>query len=451
MVGVRTWRLVANLAAFTVAALALIAYGVVDLLGDPFASATTIVAVFPDASGLYQHFSVELNGVPVGTVSAVHLVAGGAEVDMTIDPGVPVPRDVVASIDVANDLGQQVVELTPRHGGAVPALRSGDVVPVVRGDVPVQVGKVVAAASKLLRAIPPGRLDQLLGELAQGLQGQGADMRTIVAATTEFSQQFLRYQHQFDALLENAPPVMDAVSAGGTQLRRALADTEAIVQVLARDRTALQGDLVHGQRALGALGGLTTDQAPDFACLIHDFSQLNANLAEPANLRNLSSSLSLNRDFFGAVTAVAVAGTAKPLVAGQPANPAQTFLRTRMLLPPGSPMGDTYASPVPVPTVRPGAGCSTELGGGVGPATQAGFVPSAGGRMSPPSPAEAVVRGGASPEGAAGTGTGAGSQPSAFDAPSGPPPVADLLVIAVTAMALAFAWGVRPGRCRRRA
>jgi virulence factor Mce-like protein len=444
----RTWRLVANLAVFTVVALALIAYGIVDLLGDPFASATRIAAVFPNAAGLYQNFSVELNGVTVGTVSAVHLVARGAEVDMTIDPGVSVPRDVVASIDVANDLGQQVVELTPRDGGRTPALQSGDVVPVVRGDVPVEVGKVVAAATRLLRAIPPGRLNQLLGELAQGLQGQGADIRTIVAASTAFSQQFLRYQHQFDALLKNAPPVMDAVSAGGHQLSRALADTRAIVEVLARDETSVQGDLTHGEAALGALGGLTTNQAPDFACLIHDFSQLNANLADPANLQNLSTSLTLNRDFFGAVTAVAVAGTAKPLAAGQAANPDQTFLRTRMLLPPGSPMGETYASPVGVPAVRPGAGCTTELGHGVGPASQAGFVPAAGGQVSRPSAAESVVRGRGSPQGP--TGPSAASEPSADDALAGPPPVADLLVVAVAAMGLAFAWGVRPARRRRR-
>ncbi|MGH8989007.1 MAG: MCE family protein, partial [Acidimicrobiales bacterium] len=360
--GMRTWRLVLNLVVFTLAAAGLIAYGVVDLLGNPFESSTRVAAVFPNASGVYANFSVELNGVTVGSVSAVRLVRRGAEVDMTIKPGVAVPDDVVANIDIANDLGEQVVELTPRHGGHVPPLRSGALVPVARDDVPVQVGKVVALATRLLRAIPAGRLNQLLSELASGLSGQAGNLRTILAAGTDFSKQFLQYQRQFEELLANSPPVMDAVTAAGSQLTQALARTEAVVEVLARDKSAVEGDLSSGQRAIGKLGSFTTDQAPDFACLVHDFGQLASNLDQPENLSNLSRSLTLNRYFFGAVTSVAVMGTAKPLTTGQPANPDQTVLRTRLILPPSSEQGDTYSSPVPVPAVRPGAACSTELG-----------------------------------------------------------------------------------------
>ena len=442
----RTWRLVANLVAFAVVSLALVAYGVVDLLGNPLRSATRLEAVFSNASGIYQNFSVELDGVDVGKVSSVRLAHRAAVVEMTIDPGVEVPDDVVASIGIANDLGQQVVELAPRHGGRAAPLRSGAIVPVVKGDVPVEVGRVVAEASRLLRAVPPGRLNQLLSELARGLRGRAPDLRTIVAAGTSFSRQFLRYRRQFEALLKSSPPVMDAVSAAGPQLAQALANTEAMVQVFASEKSYLQGDLANGQAATGALGTLTTNQAPDLACLIHDFSRLNANLDRPANLSNLSSSLALNRDFFGAVTAVAVPGTAKPLTAGGSPTPGQTMLRTRMLLPPETQMGETYATPVPVPAVEPGAGCSTELGQGVGPARQPGFVPAAGGRLSQPSASDAVVRGGADAPTTAAT----GAQAAAFD-PHAAVPGAALLVLAASVLpGLLIAWGVRPRRRRAR-
>jgi virulence factor Mce-like protein len=442
----RTWRLVLNLTAFTVVAVALIAYGVVDLLGNPFAASTRVAAVFPNASGIYTNFPVELNGVTVGTVSSVRLVHKGAEVDMTINPGVVVPRDVVADIGIANDLGEQVVELTPRHGGRVPALRSGAVVPVAKNDVPVQVGKVVALATRLLRAIPGGRLNELLAELATGLRGQAGNLRTIVSAGTQFSKQFLQYQHQFEALLANSPPAMDAVTAAGTELTQALVNTEAMVQVFARDKTAVKGDLSGGQAATGALGTFTTNQAPDFACLIHDFSQLNANLDQSQNLSNLSEALTLNHYFFGAVTSVAVTGTAKPLAAGQAANPNQTILRTRLTLPPSPQQGDTYASPVPIPAVRPGAGCSTELGQGVGPASQPGFHPAAGGSFDPPSASDSQVRGGGDP---AGTG-GGGTQPAAFEQHAGPPEALLVVIGGLLLPALALAWGVRPSRRRTR-
>lgn len=446
--GMRSWRLVLNLVVFTLVAAALVVYGVVDLLGNPFQSSTRLAAVFPNASGIYTNFPVELNGVTVGNVTSVRLVPRGAEVGMTIEPGVAVPRDVVADIGIANDLGEQVVELTPRHGGRVPSLRSGATVPVAKSDVPVQIGKVVALATRLLRAIPAGRLDQLLSELATGLRGEGNNLRTIVTASTAFSKEFLRYQRQFEALLANSPPVMDAVTAAGPQLAEALANTEAMVQVFARDKNAVAGDLSNGQAATGALGTFTTNQAPDFACLIHDFAQLNANLNEPQNLSNLSSSLSLSHYFFGAVTAVAVTGTAKPLAAGQAANPDQTVLRTRLILPPSSMQGETYASPVPVPDVKPGAGCSTELGQGVGPASQPGFRPAAGGALDPPTATDAQVRGRGDPSGTrtdAWTGTSAD-----YDAHQGPPVPVLVVIGGVFLPGLLLAWGVRPSRRRTR-
>lgn len=445
----RTWRLVLNLIAFALVAAGLVAYGVVDLLGNPFAPSTRLAAVFPDASGIYQNFPVELNGVTVGNVGSVRLVPRGAEVDMTIDPGVAVPQDVVASIGIANDLGEQVVELTPSHGRRVPALRSGALVPVAARDVPVQIGKVVSLATRLLRAIPAGRLNQLLSELSTGLHGQAGNLRSIVSAGTAFSRGFLRYQRQFEALLANAPPVMDAVAAGGPQLAQALANTEAMVRVFAREKQAVAGDLAQGQAAVGALGAFTTDQAPDLACLIHDFAQVNANLDEPQNLSNLSTSLSLNQYFFGAVTAVAVTGTAKSLAKGQSANPEQTILRTRLLLPPSPQQGDTYASPVPVPAVKPGAGCSTELGQGAGSASQPGFRPAAGGSLVPPSSADTQVRGRGDPvraRHAAGT-TG---EPASYHVHPGPPVPALLAIGGVLLPALALAWGVRPSRRRTR-
>jgi phospholipid/cholesterol/gamma-HCH transport system substrate-binding protein len=440
----KRWRLVANLVAFGLAAAALVAYGVLDLLGDPFASATEVSAVFPDASGLYKNFTVWLDGVEVGSVSGVHLVRQGAEVTMRIKPGVAVPADVVASIDIANDLGEQVVELTPRGSGRG-TLHSGDVVPVVPGTIPVEVGKVVASATRLLAAIPAGDLNRLLAETATALQGRAADLKTIVSASTSFSQQFLQYQAQVNALLANAPPVMDTLSSVGPQLRQALANTEAVVGVLAARRADVSGVLAHGQAATGLLGTLVRNQSADLGCLIHDVSQLNANLDQPGNLSNLSGALSLNNYFFGTVTSVAQPGTSKPLVSGAQANPSQTMLRVRILLPPATPAGDAYAVQQAIPPVRPGAACTTEFGKGVGASSQAGFTPAAGGQLEAPTQADSVVRGG-----------GDGSSPSApapsaaasLDAPG--PPAGLLVAGLVVVPALALAWGARPSRRRTR-
>ncbi|MHB1963160.1 MAG: MCE family protein [Acidimicrobiales bacterium] len=443
-------RLVANLVAFLVVTLALVAYGVVDLLGNPLEGPTPVSANFPDASGLFPNFSVELNGVDVGTVTGIHLDHTGATVDMAINHGARVPGDVVASIDIANDLGEQVVELTPTHGGTAPPLQAGAVIPVQSNGIPANVGQVVATATRLLEAIPPGDLNRLLGELATALQNRAGDLRTIISAGTTFSREFLRYQRQFTALLANAPPVLDTVSAVGPQLRQALVNTESLVQVLASHRQDLSGLLDNGSQAVDQLDQLVTTQAPNLGCLTHDFADLASNLDQPANLANLSATLSENQLFFGAVEHVAVRGTAQPLVAGQAPNPNQYFLRTRLLLPPASPPADAYVTQAAVPAVRPGAACNTEFGPGAPAATQPGFQPADGGVLVPPSAADAQVHGGGDPATAQTTAADLG-RPTADTRPvGGLDLVALVLAGALVLPGLLLAWAARPSRARLR-
>ena len=370
-------------------------YGITALIGNPLASPTRISSVFTDASGVSPHFAVELNGVDVGTVTGVQLARGGARVDMAINPGVSVPSNVTASIDVANDLGEQVVELTPSATPA-PLLRSGATVPS-NGSIPVDVGQVVGAAVRLLKAIPAGDLNSVLGDLATALQGQGNNLRTIVAASAAFSREFLAFQDQFKALLANAPPVMDAVSAVGPQLTQALDNTEVLMSVLAQDRAQLDPLFQQGTAATELLDQLVTSQGPNLACIFHDAAGLVANLSEPANLSNLSESLALNHLFFGALNAAIVPGATKALTTSIPAESDQLIARTRLLLPPQLPMASAYTTPNGLPAIEPGAGCVTELGPGVGPATQPGFHPQGqdayAGELAAASPAASEVPG----------------------------------------------------------
>lgn len=365
-------RLIINLIVFFAVSIGLIVYGYGALIGNPLQPPIQVSAVFPNASGLYSNFSVQLNGVDVGSVTGVELTAKGARVEMAIKHGVDVPGDVQASIDAANDLGEQVVELTPQHGGTAKPLTSGAVIPVTPGGIPADVGKVVGTATTLLQAIPAGQLNALLGDLATALKGRSGDLRTIVSASTIFSQEFLAYQQQFRALLANAPPVMNAVTAVGPQLQDALNNTQTLVQVLATQRFAIDQLLKQGAGASNLLDNLVSSQAANLGCLITDLSQVSSNVAQPANLMSLSNALADNQYFFGAVNAVVQPGTAKALTSGDKDNPNQLMLRSRLLLPPQTPAADTYPTPTGLPATLPGQACVNQLGTGVPAATQAG-------------------------------------------------------------------------------
>jgi virulence factor Mce-like protein len=434
-------RLIANLIAFFVVSAALVGYGVVSLLGDPLRGPTVLTTDFPDASGLYQNFTVELNGVPVGTVGAIQLTSRGTRVTMDIHPGTRVPGDVRSSIQIANDLGEQVVDLVPAHGGTAPSLKSGANVPVAPDQIPANVGQVVDAATRLLQAIPGGNLNELIADLATSLQGRATDLRTIISAGTTFSQEFVAYQKQFTELLANAPTALNTVTAVAPQLQQDLVNTAALLQVLAQQKTGLDTLFKAGSTATSQVDQLVTSQSANLGCIFHDYADVVGNLAEPANLTNLSQGLAENQSFFGAIQKVAAPGLAKATTSGAADNQNQLFLRTRLEIPPIiSPAASTYATPNQIPDILPGAGCVTVFGKGVGPATQAGFQPAAGGHVVAPTAQEADVElnGSSPPVSSAAYVTSATSLWTL------------VLVGGLLVPALLLAWGARPSRQRAR-
>jgi virulence factor Mce-like protein len=385
---------------------------------------------------------VELNGVPVGTVTSTVLTKSATTVTMSIDPGIRVPSDVQSSVQIANDLGEQVVNLVPSHPGPAPTLASGATVPAAPNQVPADVGAVVASATRLLRHIPANNLNKLIGELSTSLAGQAGNLRTLISAGTTFSKEFVAYQNQFTELLANAPPAMDAVTAVAPQLRQDLANTAALVQVLAQQKSGLHTLFTSGSSAFGQVNSLITSQSANLGCVLHDTAGLLSNLAEPTNLTNLSQGLAYNQYFFGAVENIAVTGAAKPTTVNAPANPNQTFLRTRLLLPPIlNEQGQSYAAVNTVPNTLPGAGCVTVFGNGVGRATQPGFTPAAGGHVVAPTAHDADVE------------LGAATPAQVTNASYRVPAARQGVLFALGGLvvpALFLTWGARPSRRRTR-
>ncbi|MGH9297479.1 MAG: MCE family protein [Acidimicrobiales bacterium] len=415
-----------NLIAFFAVAIALVGYGFFDLLGDPFSHQPVVTTTFHDASGLEPNFGVVLDGVVVGSVQSVQLTKKGAKVAIALRPEDKVPSNVVASIGLANDLGEQQLQLTPTGRSTGEFLHNGSVVPAQPNGVPVQVGKVIGTASRLLKSIGVKSLNSLLATLGEGLSGQGQNLKTIMTASQQFSGEFLAFQQQFKALLANSTPVLNGISSDGPQLRQALAETLVLADVLDHHRYSLVRLLNNGANASQLATELVDATRPNLACVFHDFADISANGAEPQNLSNLSVGLATNEWFFGAVDGISPTGPAKSLFAGDPYNPNQEWLRTRLFIPPGSPPASQYPVPTSLNPSMPGAACRTEFGNGVGPATQlAAQFPVAGTRTDPPSSSEAVVRGGGDPSGtqsgSKGTAALRGDQLSSLEVPAGHP------------------------------
>ena len=382
-------RTIINLGVFFGLSALLIVYGFVSLVHNPLASERRVLAVLPDTGGLKPGFTVTMRGVPVGAVRSLKLTQTGVLVTVGLQSGQTVPSDVAARVVRANPLGEQQLELVPEQGGSASPLPDGATVPAALDPVPPAVGDVVDAANRLFDTIPTKDLSTLIHEAAVALDGRSEDLRSIIESITTISQVQLQYQDAFTSLLNNAPPVLDTVTAVGPQLRQALANTVVLTDILARRSP----DLVHLLQSGSALGSLGTDlldgSGPNLSCLLSDLANVTVNVAAPANLANLDRGLLLNQYFFGPIDHIGAIGPLKSLAsAGSPARSDQQWLRTRLVFPLGQPAAVAFIPPRHLPPTKPGGACLSVLGAGVGPATQANAEPPgpAGYVVAPPAP-----------------------------------------------------------------
>ena len=381
-----TPRIIANLVVFLLVSAGLVTYGAVTLLGNPLNRGDRISTVFPDASGVLPGFSASYDGVVVGTVADTELVDDGVRVTVELDPGIEVPSDVEARVMRASAVGEQRVELNPVPGGGHgEPLDDGDEVPAAAVSAPPEISEVLETASTLLEQIPADDLNTVIDEAAVALAGNEDELRELTRDLDLFSNQVLEHEDSFRALLESAPPVLDAVTEVGPELEAALANTETITGVLAERRFDLVALMQHGTELARVADRLVSEQGANLACILEDAADLSDFLGSPDTLSNIDQALGLNQSFFGPIEDIAVVGDAADVGYGAPDRDDQRWLRVLTILPPATPPATAYHPPRPTPPTLPGGGCANALGQGVGPASQDDAAPPAiGGYVVPP-------------------------------------------------------------------
>ena len=77
----------------------------------------TLTAVFPTVAGLKLAATVEIAGVSIGQVAAIHLEDFEAVVTMRLDDKVRLQEDAIASIRTQGLIGEKYIRLSPGGSG----------------------------------------------------------------------------------------------------------------------------------------------------------------------------------------------------------------------------------------------------------------------------------------------------------------------------------------------
>jgi phospholipid/cholesterol/gamma-HCH transport system substrate-binding protein len=138
-------------------------------------------AVYASAPGLFPGAAVDILGVPVGTVTSVTNVDDHVDVGMQVRSGARIPSSADASLVAPEVLGQPDVDLNPGYTGGT-YLRPDATIAESHTSVPVSTDQLLKQLQRTLKTLNPHAVGDLITNLSQDLDGQGAGLNKLIGS-----------------------------------------------------------------------------------------------------------------------------------------------------------------------------------------------------------------------------------------------------------------------------
>ncbi|MGH9299684.1 MAG: MCE family protein, partial [Acidimicrobiales bacterium] len=292
---VKRWRPRLSSVVTAGVAAVVLAAGAVYLTSSP--GTYEVHAIFPSAQGVFTGASVRLLGVRVGTVTDVHYARGSVEVTMQVNGSQPLPAATRAALISPLLLGQPDVELSPGYTGG-PTLAEGGTIPEARTAVPVSTDELLRQLQRVLGAVKPQSMHDLVGNLATDLAGQGSQLNQLISGASGTLQLLASKGNDLGRLNGSLASLTGTLRAHESQLLALIQDYDTVAGVIASHQQALGAGIDDLSKASAQLAGLLS---PNLKPLEQDVAVITtAGRTLDRNLSNLDGVMASSRSLFAA-------------------------------------------------------------------------------------------------------------------------------------------------------
>lgn len=207
----RIWLQLAIMAAVTVIAGGVMAFGFVNVPALLGIGRYNVTLQLPASGGLYPTSVVTYRGSEIGRVTSIDVTPDGVDAILELDSSTKIPSDVSAAVDSRSAVGEQFVELSPKGGDdTARPLGDGDVIPVGRTQIPPDIGGLLDATNRALQAIPQDNLKTVVDEADKAVAGLGPELSRIVDGSTSLAREAAKNQDSITQLIDQSPPVLNS-------------------------------------------------------------------------------------------------------------------------------------------------------------------------------------------------------------------------------------------------
>jgi phospholipid/cholesterol/gamma-HCH transport system substrate-binding protein len=207
-------------------------------------------AVYASAPGLFPGATVDVLGVPVGTVTSVTNVDDRVDVGMRVHDGTRIPSSAVASLVAPELLGQPDVDLNPGYTSG-PHLRPGATISESHTSVPVSTDQLLKELQRTLQALNPHAVGDLITNLSQDLDGQGAGLNKLIEGAAGTIQLLANKGDDLGQLNGTLAQVTGTLDSDTAQIEQLVKQYDTVSSVIAQHSGQLND-------AISQLAGATT-------------------------------------------------------------------------------------------------------------------------------------------------------------------------------------------------
>jgi phospholipid/cholesterol/gamma-HCH transport system substrate-binding protein len=230
------------------------------------ASTYPLNAVYASAPGLFPGAAVDVLGVPVGTVVSVKTVEDRVEVGMRVRSTTRIPSAAIASLVAPEVLGQPDVDLNPGYTGG-PRLAPGAIIPESRTSVPVSTDVFLKELQRTLKTLNPHAVGDLITNLAQDLDGQGAGLNQLIASAAGTIQLLADKGNDLGQLNGTLAQLTGTLDSDTSQIEQLVQQYDTVSTVIAQHSGQLNDALT---QLTGATTSLVTLLTPNLLPLESD-------------------------------------------------------------------------------------------------------------------------------------------------------------------------------------
>jgi phospholipid/cholesterol/gamma-HCH transport system substrate-binding protein len=235
-----------------------------------FGQGKTYAAEFTNVSGLKTGNFVRIAGVEVGQVKKISINRDATvRVEFSTDNSVILTDGNRAAIRYDNLVGGRYLALQEGAGPLTP-LKPGQTIPVSRTEPALDLDALLGGFRPLFRALDPGKVNELSGQLIQALQGQGPSIGSFLDQAAAVTNTLADRDLLIGQVVDNLNVVLGSLGGQSDRLDKAVTSLSELVHGLAARRTDISNAVAYTNAAAGSVADLLSRARGPLQNVVHE-------------------------------------------------------------------------------------------------------------------------------------------------------------------------------------